>query len=93
MLAPYIQYKHIYITKYQLNSLIGIGYILPTFGTQVQGRGVLIVRYEYALHCIALHCTVRHEYALHCIALHCIVRYEYALHCMFAANTGAVHVS
>ena len=32
MLAVYIQYKYIYITKCQLNLLIGIGYILPTFG-------------------------------------------------------------
>ena len=42
MLAVYIQYKYIYITKCQLNLLIGIGYILPTFGEDAQGRGMYI---------------------------------------------------
>ena len=41
MLAVYIQYKYIYITKCQLNLLIGIGYILPTFGEDTPFGGFL----------------------------------------------------
>ena len=55
MLAVYIQYKYIYITKCQLNLLIGIGYILPTFGEDAQGRGMYIFRYEYALYVCCQH--------------------------------------
>ena len=52
MLAVYIQYKYIYITKCQLNLLIGIGYILPTFGEDAQGRGMYIFNIWICIVCL-----------------------------------------
>ena len=51
MLAVYIQYKYIYITKCQLNLLIGIGYILPTGMMRRVGECTFLI-YEYAMHCM-----------------------------------------
>ena len=63
MLAVYIQYQYISITKCQLSLLIGIGYILPTFGEctsfggflcalRAQGWGIFLVRNVHFLICI-----------------------------------------
>ena len=70
MLAVYIQYQYIYITKCQLSLLIGIGYILPTFGEytsfggflcalRAQGWGIFLVRNVHFLICI--HTCIRYK--------------------------------
>ena len=71
MLAVYIQYQYIYITKCQLSLLIGIGYILPTFGDhtsfggflcalRAQGWGIFLVRNVHFF-LICIHTCIRYK--------------------------------